>query len=443
MKKRLFSIIIFILILVTLAAPFSASAFTVSPDYASKINVPIYNLVCVSENNAVLASKNSGKKVFPSSLTMLMTALVAHEHLTDIEADIKVSEEAVNCLIDTGALGCDLKIGEIMSVKDHLYRMLIGSRADSATTLAVESAGSVEKFIELMNKKAAELGMANTTFKNCVGLYDPEHLTTAEDLTRLALEFIKNETLTKICSSILYEMDATNKTGSRGFYSTNLMIQASSKYYYTYTDGLRYASSSQSGRCIITTATYEDRKYLCVALGGELTDQNGETLHDEMTSTRQLYRWAFLNLASKNTVDKNIPIAEIPVELSLDDYVSLVAEKDVYILVPKDSVITYDVYYNSESGKASAPIKKGDVLGYADIVCAGERVGQVNLVALNDVSANPILYAWNWIVELISTTAFQVAFISVIAALVLGIWIWMQIKRKRKIKQKRNRYRKF
>ncbi|MGN1081410.1 MAG: D-alanyl-D-alanine carboxypeptidase family protein, partial [Acutalibacteraceae bacterium] len=171
MKKRLFSIIIFIIIFSVAAVPVPASAFTVSPSYAKNIEAEIYSLVCLTRDNTVLTAKNTGRKVFPGSLTCIMTALVAADNIADLSEEFEVSEDAVAALANSGALGCDLSSGEIMSAENHLYRLLISSAADSATALAFHISDSLEAFTELMNKKAEELGMSNTRFANCTGFY--------------------------------------------------------------------------------------------------------------------------------------------------------------------------------------------------------------------------------------------------------------------------------
>lgn len=441
MKKILFSVIIFIIAASVCAAPITASAFTVSPSYAEKISADIYEIICLTENNTVLAAKNSGRKVSIGSLASLMTALVAADYYSDFSQEIEVPEEAVTCLANSGALGCDLSVGEILPVRSIVSRLIITTYADSATTLAFNIAGSLDSFVEMMNQKAAELKMNNTHFSNCTGFTDENSYSTAEDLAKLAVEFYKNPELKELGSKRSYTIPATNKHSERSISTPNQMLMANSAYYYTYCTGLKYASNDISGRNIIASAKYEEKEYLCIVLGCPLKDENENVLHEELKSARQLFRWAFLTLEYKNVVDINVPISEIPVKLSLDDYVSLVPEADLYVLAPKGSQITYEVYLDSEY--AEAPIKKGDILGYADVICAGERIGQIKLAAQKDIHSNTPLVIWNRFLKIVTSRIFLIILSSAAALAIIIIWLSVKINKRHKARQKRNKYRKF
>jgi len=440
MKKKIFFPIILIIVLFIAAAPLQAAAFT--PDAQYDVKCQKYIMVSLDTGNTV-AAKNVSKKNAPAALVHLMTALVVYENVPNLDETFFASEESIVAVMDTGALGCDLKIGEEISFRDQLGRLLVGSCADAATALASEVGGTISGFVAMMNKKAAALGMNSTNYTDPSGLDDQRQFTTCEDMAKLAKEIIKNEYLYSLCCKRRYTVLTTNKTSERLLSTPNYFIDPGyNGYYYKYAVGGKTGYTSTAGRNIFATASYEGMNYFVILLGCSPTDEEGERVRYDFSSARQLFRWAFLELSYENVVELNVPLAESQVTLSLaTDYVSLVPKESVYALVPNKDLdaVTYKPYVTKPL--VEAPVKKGDVLGYAEIYCSGEYVGQVDLVAQADVDRNILLYLWDRFRKFITSKGFLITAAVIVAVSIAVLAVISRLRAKKRRERRRSSYR--
>ena len=158
----------------------------------------------------VLLDKESEERMYPASMTKIMTAVVALEHIPDLQVRVRLSEEMFEELYLAEASMAGFSPGEEVTALDLLYGVMLPSGAECCTGLADYLAGSEEAFAELMNQKAAELGMTGTHFVNASGLHDPEHYTTASDMAKLLEYALQNETFREIVSSAVHSTEATD-----------------------------------------------------------------------------------------------------------------------------------------------------------------------------------------------------------------------------------------
>ena len=148
-----------------------------------------------------IAEKGADEKIYPASMTKVMTLIVACERVTDLKEKLTVTEELVNFAADNEASGAGLKAGDSYTVEDHLYLIAYKSDTVSAHLIARHIAGSEEAFVELMNQKAAELGLTKTRFANCTGLYDDNNYTTCREMAAIMAYALDNEMVYKCLSS--------------------------------------------------------------------------------------------------------------------------------------------------------------------------------------------------------------------------------------------------
>ncbi|MBR3350359.1 MAG: D-alanyl-D-alanine carboxypeptidase, partial [Solobacterium sp.] len=131
------------------------------------------------ESGQVLTEKNSEQKMYPASMTKMLTVIVALEHLNDMDEIIEITEQMTEGLIEQEASLAGFGAGDRVTVRDLLYGTALPSGADAANGLAFTVAGSIKNYVALMNEKAQEIGMANSHFANCTGLHEDDHYTTA------------------------------------------------------------------------------------------------------------------------------------------------------------------------------------------------------------------------------------------------------------------------
>lgn len=214
-------------------------------------------LLRVKTGEAVL-DKGSTERIYPASMTKIMTAVVVLENVSDLHVEVRLSETMFDELYLAEASMAGFSPGEEVSALDLLYGVMLPSGAECCTGLAEYVAGSEEAFVELMNQKAAELGMTGTHFANASGLHDAEHYSTAADLAKLLAYALQNGTFREIASSAVHSTEATAlHPDGITFYSTlfggmteeirNSGLIAGGKTGYTEEAGLCLASFAEIG----------------------------------------------------------------------------------------------------------------------------------------------------------------------------------------------------
>ena len=173
----------------------------------------------VNSSNVILMDAKSGKiignlngeeRIYPASMTKIMTAIVALETFSDLDRKITLSEDIFYALNGQDATQAGFQPGEEVRIRDLVYGVILPSGAECCLALADEVAGSEEAFVEKMNQKAKVIGMKNTNFVDCTGLHDPEHYSTAYDIALLLRYALHNETFCDVIESHFHSTPGTN-----------------------------------------------------------------------------------------------------------------------------------------------------------------------------------------------------------------------------------------
>lgn len=249
------------------------------------------------ESGQVLTEKNGEEKMYPASMTKMMTAIVAMEKLNDQDKKVEITNEMVRGLDELGASVAGFAEGDVVTVRDLFYGTALPSGADAANALAILSAGSIRNFVTMMNDKAKEIGMNDSHFANVTGLHDDDHYSTAHDMARLVEYCIKNETFTKVFSSRKYTSSPTQ------FYPDGILMQSTTwhsaeTYGISLPDliGSKTGFTWEAGHCLAWWADFNGMKLVGVNAHcdedslygiGHLTDSSRllERLHDYEKTT--------------------------------------------------------------------------------------------------------------------------------------------------------------
>lgn len=316
----------------------------------------------VPDTKQVLYSKSSDERLPMASTTKIMTALVTISEceLTDT---VKIDERAV------GIEGSSayLKAGDILSVEELLYALMLQSANDAAVALAYHIAGGVEEFSELMNEKALRMGLSDTHFTNPHGLDDEEHYTTAADLAVMASELLSSPTLREIVST--YKKSFVTETRRRTYVNHNKLLLR--------TDGaigVKTGFTKRSGRCLVGAAERDGLTLVTVTLDAPSDWSDHEQMLDYGYSLIER-----IDLADAGEIRYDIPVIN-------GDGTSVGVSN-----IEGVSVIVGRAKHNIErhvrlSRFLCAPIKKGEVLGEVIFTLDGEYAGTVKLVAENDIN---------------------------------------------------------
>ncbi len=411
LAKYILTFLLIISILSCTAHAYQINGFTLDAHTAILLSL---------DTGEILYTKNADDKVYPASLTKMLTAIVLIENTENLDTEIiTYTNDANNEILGTGSVVIGLKIGEQLTARDALYCLLVSSGGDVAYAIAHHYGGNTEGFTEMMNAKAAEIGLKNSHFGNPVGLHDSQTYTTGTDISLLARYALQYDIFKEVTNSVKYTLPATNMSGPRYFTTTNYLINPNTDCYYKYASGVKTGFTDEAGRCVVSTASNGGYNYLCVIMGCK----NADGRRNEFIDSANLYRWAFNNFEYKSILDTTKPVTEMRVNLSLEtDHIPLYAENNLTQIFPKtadSSTVTIKPTLKYE--EIDAPVKAGTVLGTAEVIYSEQVIGTVNLVAGETVEASAILQIAKVIKNIFTSTAFKI----VVAVIVLGILVYI------------------
>ena len=226
-----------------------------------------YGLLVDAESMEILATNKGSQRIYPASMTKVMTLLVAAEHLTDEDMDKKytMSFDLLHPLVMENASRAGFDVDEEVTVKDMLYGLILPSGADAAIGLSEYVAGSEDKFVELMNEKADELGLKNTHFTNVTGLQDTNHYTTCSEMAMIMKAAMDDRLCRKVLSEYTYTTSSTEQH-PEGIVLYSTMF---SRMYGNEVDGVdiiagKTGYTDEAGNCLVSYAEKNGKKYICV-----------------------------------------------------------------------------------------------------------------------------------------------------------------------------------
>ncbi|MBR6902855.1 MAG: D-alanyl-D-alanine carboxypeptidase [Clostridia bacterium] len=430
MPKRIFSAFLALFLIVV---PF----IRISAYEPTGIEITAKSVMLVSlDTGEVIYSKAENERVYPASITKIMVVtLMLESPIYNPGAKVAMTKEAQNLVLGTGSVVSNLKEGEEISQLDLVYYVLMSSCGDCAYLAALTYGETVENFVDMMNNKAKELGLKGTHYQNPVGLHNEQNYTTAKDTYTLTRYALKNETFKTVCETVRYTVPETNMHGTRTLSTTNFLQDNSTNYYYVYAKGVKTGFTSESGRCLVSTASYNGYNYMCILFGCP----NTEGKRHEFIESKELYRWAFNNFSFKHIANVDNPVCEIGVDLSFKtDFVSLYVEKSFVSVLPTDADdSTITIKPNYENRRVKAPVKKGQVLGTADITYANKVIGTVNLVSHEDIERSVLLTILYGIKSFFTSKYMRVVYAVLALIIIIFIWrVWRLNSQKKKTKRK-------
>lgn len=400
MKKTLIRALSFFLTLSLLTGLLSPLAGAIDYEGVPSITVDAKSALLIDlDSDQVLYDQDADQQRYPASITKIMTALLTLEAVgrgeLDLSTEVTVDAAALTDITDDSSTA-NLKAGEVISVKDLLYCLLVSSANEAANILAMAVCGDIPTFVERMNQRAQELGMTGTHFANPHGLHDPDLYSTAWDIYKMTKQAMTHAAFREIVSTSYYTVPATNLSAERSLINTNALLTSGKYPGYTFsgTIGVKTGSTGQAGFCLVAAAQKRGHTLVSVVLGAENpTDSKGNVQRKQFSESKKLLDWGFTNFTSATLLDQDSYLQEVPVRFSSDTtHVVLRPTQEVTALVPG----TYDkerleLRLHLDADVASAPIQAGDVLGTVTVIYAGEEYAVVDMAAVTDVSFSPFV----------------------------------------------------
>lgn len=347
-------------------------------------------------SDTMVYAKNIDGMRYPASLTKVMTCLLALE-MGNLEDTVTVSKAAISGLHPNGS-SSGLIAGEMLSLEQLLYCLMIQSANDAAPVIAEHIAGSELAFVALMNKKATELGCTNTHFANTHGLHNDNHYTTARDMAKIMSAALEHKKFLEIYSTPRYELPPTNLHDKRVMLTTNYLVDTSvtATYYDKRVVGGKTGFTTPAGRCVMFTAEEGNLRYLCVVMGADNIVTEETTIYGSFQVASKVLDLGFNYYTFAEILSPYAPEIQVPVSGAAEDAV-LVPIETVTALLPDnyDPRLLSTKYFSDEPGGLEAPIPAGKQVGWArkyyGNVCIGEvrvaTANPVNKVTLVDVTA--------------------------------------------------------
>lgn len=311
-----------------------------------------------ADSGRVLYEKNADEHMLIASTTKIMTAIVMLEHC---ELDDLVEVDSRSAGIEGSSMY--LKAGESYTVEDLLYGLLLVSGNDAASALALHVADSMEEFAELMNAKAAELGMTESSFKNAHGLDEEGHYSTARDMAKLAAYCMGNEDFARIAGTV------SHTVGEQTLMNHNRLLRE-----YDGCLGLKTGYTMAAGRTLVTCAERDGARYVCVTLNDP----------DDWDDHKALYDWAFANYSFAEVIPAGLSY-EVPLISGAEMTAPAETEGAAYALIQNGE--SYDMELELPAF-AFAPISEGERAGRAVACSDGQEIASVRIVYSEDVEVD-------------------------------------------------------
>ncbi|MDP4180700.1 MAG: D-alanyl-D-alanine carboxypeptidase family protein [Bacillota bacterium] len=344
---------------------FAATSKTVSA------SIPVINaqaaIVVDAKSGRVLYSKNADQRKAIASTTKIMTAIIALEKgkLDDV---VTVSKRAASIKGST----IKLREGEKLTLKELLYGLMLNSGNDAAIAIAEHIGGDVDSFVEMMNKKAQDMGLVNTNFKTPHGLDSEDHYSTANELSQMARYALNIPEFAKICSTV-----STSIPG-RSLYNTNEMLG-----FYPGADGIKTGYTGQAGRCLVCSVTRNDWKLISVVLGCP-------TRNIRADSSRKILDYAYTNYKQHTLLKLDENLKGIPVIKGKSKLVSICPVDEIKYPLKDDEVkaLTTEIMLPKT---IDAPIGKEIEVGSIKFILNGNVLAQSQIKTKNEVLHKGVL----------------------------------------------------
>ena len=385
----------------------------------------------------VVAQKNIDERLYPASLTKIVTAMVTLENVKDVSVKTKMSQAAYDASVGTGAQVAGITVGEELSVDTLLYLTMVHSACDACEVLAEFVGGTKENFVKMMNDWVKKVGCNDTNFTNPSGLHDDNHYTTARDMSKITLAALKNADFVKYSTTTEYEYKGYTLP------HTNLMLHPGYvTYYYEYAQGIKTGSTEQAEYNVIVKASKDGYNYLAIVMKSPQQKIKNQSYLTKCSfvDAKSLFEWAFDSLKYTTIVAKDEVIGEVSVENGKDaDTVALVAANDTNVIVPvgldKSAVI---VEIQEKPSSLQAPVTKGQKVCSANIIYGDEVIASVPLVAAKTVELSTFLKVINAIKAFFGLTVVKVVLVIAFLAIALYVYIFFKsLNKKKKVEKRR------
>ncbi|MDO5441411.1 MAG: D-alanyl-D-alanine carboxypeptidase family protein [Bacillota bacterium] len=343
------------------------------------------------ETGEVLFEKNAKERMYPASMTKMLTAILVLENL-DMNKRITVQRDEIQ-----GVGGTTIKLtpGEQIDIGILLSATMVASANDGAAVLAHEVAGSQSAFAEMMNNKAKEIGCTDSNFVNPHGLHDADHYSTCYDIAAIARYAMKNETFRRIVAKAEFTVPVINTSSERHLKNTNLLlndelsenkvtVNGVERYCkYEGCIGIKTGYTSQAGACLCSAVEKDGTTLLCVVMKSDDLGRFADSI--------ALFDWGFAQTNSLKVLEAGYNTGTVKLKKAKPSKIETVLAEDAFVSAPKNTPLdqfTTDIVFDKN---LKAPINEGDIVGILRVYQEEKLLGEYDIVASTTAEAKTSL----------------------------------------------------
>lgn len=369
--KKILSLSLVLTLVCTLFASSIVAFADEKKDGSKGLDVEAKSAILMEANSgSVLFEKNSNEKFAPASVTKIMTMLLTMEAVDS--GKIKLSDK-ITCSENAKKMGGStmlLDTGEIRTVEELLKGIAIASGNDAAVAMAEYLGGSEPAFVDMMNKKAAELGMKNTTFKNCTGLPADGHLSTANDISLMSMELLKHPKVLKYTGTYM-ETLAEGRKSPIEMVNHNKLVR-----FFSGCDGLKTGFTDDAKYCISATATRDGVRMLAVIMGAP-------TFKIRNRDASMLLNYGFSKFYSKKIIEKDAEVEKVVLDKKGEKFFIAKAAENLSVTLEKGK--EDNIEKKLELDKAKNKYAEGEIIGTCEFFKDNKSIGKIKVYCDREV----------------------------------------------------------
>lgn len=434
MKTKLIVIILLNIILISLYNPYcSGVEVDKQEDVKNAIELNSVGAVLIENSTGkVLYDKNMNQRMYPASLTKILTTVLAIEKC-DLSETVTASSFAINS-IPNGYTTAGILVGETFTLEELLQVTMLRSANEAATIVAEHVSGSVEEFAKLMNEKAKEIGCLDTNFVNANGMHDENHYSTPYDMAIIQQYCMKNEDYRRISKLTSCSLPNTSMYCGelRAFKNTHGFLVKDDENYYKYATSGKTGFTTPAKNCLVTSTNKNGFELIAVVLGatGKI-----DGISARYSDTMKLINYGYSNYRISNFLSKDFFIEDIEIKTSdgKKENLNLVLENDINVVCSKNKSI------NKKDGEIKLkdidlPISKGEIIGTITYDIEGVQYKE-NLISQNSIENTSSVVKVDLITEKSNDVivVFILSTLIFVAVLVIILFIII-IRKERKLK---------
>lgn len=357
----------------------------------AQIEIPLqstYGIVVDLDNQHVLYEKNSREKMYPASMTKIVTILVALDKIKDLNQMVTIDRYDLETLYETGASIAYFQEGETVTYLDLLYGAMLPSGADACRALARLTYGNMEAFVKQMNQLVMDIGLTNTHFVNPTGIHDDDHYTTVFEMAKIVEYALKNKTFVELFTTSKY-------TSSNGFHTWNSTLLNYKIKYGLDTDfivGAKTGYTDEAQMCLAALIDVDGKKLITVVGHGDKNIDGVTILDNQVIKDYVSNHYQMVLFKSKGDI-----LTTIKPKYTTET-ISFVADEDICGYLPIDYNLD-DIIYDYQWVDKKAPLKKGTKVGKMKITYNQEIIYQKDLILKKDVNKDLFGYYFSYVKE--------------------------------------------